>query len=145
MVEFDKIALRDFFIGEIQEIFAKEYDLIETEVETIKSENQEASFPCCVVKILNPVSAERYADSSGTYNYIDLSLDCNIFSNELSNYDLEDSVEKLSQILIKGITKKYSNFVVTRDTEVPFRTDVKRKNVTFRFTYDNVNKIIYSN
>ena len=145
MVEFDEIALRDSFIADIQEIYNEAYDLIGSEVYVGKKFNQEASFPCAIISILEPTSAERYADSSGTYQYINLSLNCNIYSNELENFSLEDSVIKLKQILIKGILTKYSNFVVTRDSDVPFRTDVSRRNVTFRFTYDHINKIIYSN
>ena len=145
MVEFDEIGLRDSFIADIQEIYNEAYDLIGSEVYVDKKFNQEASFPCTIVNILEPTSAERYADSSGTYQYINLSLNCNIYSNELDNFSLEDSVIKLKQILIKGILTKYSNLIVTRDSDVPFRTDVLRRNVTFRFTYDNINKIIYSN
>lgn len=145
MVEFDEIALRDGYIEDIREIFNKEYNLLGQEVYVDSEFNQEASFPSCVVSILSPTSAERYADSSGTYQYINLSLNCDLYSQKLDNYSLEDSVIKLSQILIKGILEKYSNFIVARNSAVPFRVDTKRRTVTFRFTYDNKNKIIYSN
>jgi hypothetical protein len=145
MVEFDEIAIRDEFISHIQEVFAKEYDLIGSEVEVAPRESQEATYPCCLVNVINPTSAERYADSGGTYNYINLSINCDLFSNKLDNFSLDDSIIKLSQILIKGVLEKYSNIVVTRNSGVPFRTDVLRRTVTFRFTYDHINKIIYSN
>lgn len=145
MVEFDEIAIRDGFIGDIQEIYNNEYDLIGSEVFVDKEFNQEAGFPSCLVSILEPTSNERYADSSGTYQYINFSLNCDLYSDKLDNFSLEDSVIKLSQILIKGILEKYSNFVVTRNSGVPFRVDVKRRTVTFRCAYDNKNKIIYSN
>ena len=145
MVEFDEIAIRNYFINEIQEVFANEYDLIGTEVEVSAWERQETTFPCCIVSLINPIGVERYDDSRGSFRFVNFSLNCDLYSNELGEYSLEDSVIKLSQILIKGIIEKYGTFVVTRNSSVPFRTDVKRRNVTFRCTYDNVNKIIYSN
>lgn len=145
MVEFNEIELRDSFIKDIQEIYNQAYDVLASEVYVNKRFSQEASFPACVVSILEPTSAERYADSNGTYQFINLSLNCDLYSNELETFSLDDSVIKLSQILIKGILEKYRNFVVTRNSAVPFRTDVFRRNVTFRFTYDHINKIIYSN
>jgi hypothetical protein len=145
MVEFNEIELRDSFIKDIQEIYNQAYDMLGSEVYVDKRFSQEASFPACVVNILEPTSAERYADSNGTYQFINLSLNCNLYSNELENFSLDDSVIVLSQILIKGILTKYSNFVVTRNSDVPFRSDVFRRNVTFIFTYDHINKIIYSN
>lgn len=145
MFDFDEISIRNEFISHIREIFAKEYDLIGEEVSVVEDENQEATFPCCVVKVLNPISDERYADSDGTYKFINFSLSCDVYSKILDGFSLEDSVIKLKQILIKGFLQKYSNFAVTRDNAVPYRTDTKRRNVTFRCTYDNINKIIYSN
>lgn len=146
MFEFDEIAIRDEFIAHIQEVFAKEYDLIGSEVYVGSSfEGEHASFPCCIVSLIEPTSAEKYADSSGTFNFVNFSLNCDLYSNKLDNFSLEDSVIKLSQILIKGMLEKFKTFVVTRNTSVPYRTDIKRRTVTFRCTYDNKNKIIYSN
>ena len=145
MVEFDEIAIRNEFIAHIQEVFAKEYDLIGSEVEVAPRESQEATYPCCLVNLIEPVSAERYSDSDGTFNYINFSLNCDLYSNKINDFSLDDSIIKLSQILIKGILEKYSNLVVTRNNLVPFRTDILRRTVTFRCTYDNKNKIIYSN
>jgi hypothetical protein len=142
---FDMISLRDEFIGAIREIFANEYDTLNSEVEILTNENQKASFPSCVVKIINPITDKRYVDSDDTYNIISLSLNCDLYSKELEDFSLEDSVIMLSQILINGILKKYKNFEVTRNSEVPYRSDTKRITVTFLFDYDNKNKIIYSN
>ena len=145
MVEFDEIAIRNEFMDCLREFFAEQYNLLKTEVEVTESESQEPSFPCVIVSILNPVSAERYSDSGGTYQFIDFSVNCECYSNGLDDFNLEDSVIKLSQLTITGILNKYKNFVVTRNNAVPFRADVKRRTVTLRGTYDNRNKIIYSN
>lgn len=145
MVKFDEIAIRDEFIANIQEVFAKEYDLIKSEVEVAPRESQEATYPCCIVKLLEPTSNEKYADNSSTYNMINFSLNCDIFSNKLEDFTLDDSIITLSQILIEGILEKHKNFVVARNADVPFRSDILRRTVSFRCTYDNINKIIYSN
>jgi hypothetical protein len=145
MIEFDEIAIRNEFISHIEEVFSKEYDLIGGEVQVGPRESQNATFPCCLVNLIEPTSAEPYADSDGTFNYINFSLNCDLFTNQIEGFTLDDSIIKLSQILIKGILQKYSNLVVTRNSDVPFRSDVFRRTVTFRCTYDNKNKIIYSN
>lgn len=145
MVEFDEIAIRNEFIAHIQQVFANEYALIGCEVEVSPRESQNASFPCCLVNLIEPTSAEAYADSDGAFNYINFSLNCDLFSKEIEGFSLDDSIIKLSQILIKGILEKYSNLVVTRNSIVPFRSDTLRRTITFRCTYDNKNKIIYSN
>ena len=142
---FDEIAIRNEFISHIKEAFAKEIDLIGCDVEVAPRERQEATFPCCLVNIIEPTSNERYADSDGTFNYVSFSLNCDLFSGEIEGYSLDDSIIKLSQILINGILKKYSNLVITRNSVVPFRTDILRRTITFRCVYDNKNKIIYSN
>lgn len=145
MFEFDEIALRNEFIDEIREGFANYYDLLKTEVQVESSEPQEASYPSCIVNIINPISNQRYDDSRGTFRIIRFSLECDLYSNELDDFKLDDSIIKLSQLLIKIIITKYPNFVVTRNSAVPFRTDVKRRVVDFACTYDIENKIIYSN
>lgn len=142
---FNQISLRNEFIDDIKEIFGNAYDLLKEEVEVTPKENQEASLPSCVVKILNPITDKRYVDSDNSYNIISLSLNCDLYSKELSDFSLEDSVVILSQILIDGILKKYKSFEVSRNSEVPYRSDTKRITVTFLFDYDNLNKIIYSN
>lgn len=145
MLEFNEIEIRNNFISDIIEVFEKEYDLIGTEVGVYSFVNQETTFPCCIVSLLNPISVEKYDDSEGSFRFVNFSLNCDLYSNELEDFNLEDSVIKLSQILIKGIIEKYGTFVVTRNSDVPFRTDVHRRTITFRCTYDNINKIIYSN
>ena len=145
MVEFDEIALRDEFIEVMRENFANYYDLLKTEVYVDSSEPQEASFPCCIVNLVNPVSDQKYDDSNGTFRKIRFSLECDLYSKELDNFKLDDSIIKLSQLLIKIIITKYPTFVVTRNSAVPFRSDVKRRVVDFACTYDIKNKIIYSN
>lgn len=145
MIEFDEISIRNEFIKLIREIFAGEYDLLGTEVQVEAFEPQEASFPICLVSLLNPISVQRYDDSDGSFGYVDFSLNCELFSNELNELPLEDSIVKLSQILIKGVLEKYPSFIITRNNSVPFRTDVLRRVVTFHCVYDNANKIIYSN
>ena len=145
MVEFDEIELRNEFMNTIREGFASYYELLGTEVQVESEEPQEASFPCCIVKIVDPVSQQRYDDSSGSFQIIRFSLECDLYSNMLEGYTLGDSVTKLSQLLIKTIISKYPNFVVTRNSQVPFRTDIKRRVVDFACTYDIKNKIIYSN
>jgi hypothetical protein len=142
---FDEIQLRDEFISALKEVFADEYDTLKTEVEVIASENQDSSFPCCVVSLLNPLSNERYADNEGTFHKINVSLTLDLYSKKLDKYSFEDSIIKLSQIAISGLLDKYSNLVITRNNKVPYRTDVLRRNVTFRMTYDVQNKHIYSN
>ena len=144
MIEFDELAIRNAFIKDIEEIFADEYATIGTEVIVSASDSQETTFPCCLVNLLNPLSNERYDANDGSFRYVDFSLNCDLYSNALENNTATDSVIRLSQILIKGILTKYGTFVVTRNNDVPFRTDVKRRTVTFRCTYDNENKIIYS-
>lgn len=144
-IGFDEIAVRNEFMSKISEIFANEYDLIGTEVSIISSIDQEASFPCCVVKIVNPVSNTKYDDSRGSFRKVKFSLECDLYSKELGKYSREDSVILLSQILIKGLINKYHTFVVTRNNSVPYRTDVKRRVVDFSCTYDVETKIIYSN
>ena len=145
MVEFDEIALRDEFIEVMRENFANYYDLLKTEVYVDSSEPQEASYPCCIVNLVNPVSDQKYDDSNGTFRKIRFSLECDLYSKELDDFKLDDSIIKLSQLLIKIIITKYHTFVVTRNSAVPFRSDVKRRVVDFACTYDIENKIIYSN
>lgn len=145
MVEFDEIALRNEFIEIIREGFTSYYDTLKTEVQVESEEPQETSFPCCIVNISNPVSDQKYDDSEGSFRKIRFSLECDLYSKELDDYKLGDSIIKLSQILIKIIITKYPTFVVTRNSAVPFRSDVKRRVVDFACTYDIENKIIYSN
>ena len=145
MVEFDEIALRNEFIDTIRDGFAKYYETLKTEVQVESEESQQASYPCCLVSLLNPISQPQYDDSNGSFQIIRFSLECDLFSNELDGFNLADSIIKLSQLLIKIIITKYPNFVVTRNSAVPFRTDVKRRVVDFACTYDIENKIIYSN
>lgn len=144
-VGFNEIAVRNGFMSKITEIFANEYDLLGTEVVVGTSIDQEPSFPCCIVRIVNPVANTAYDDSAGSFRKINFSLECDLYSKELENFSLEDSVIALSQILIQGMIEKYHTFVVTRNMSVPYRTDVKRRVVDFACTYDVENKIIYSN
>jgi hypothetical protein len=145
MVEFDEIALRNEFIEVMREGFANYYDILKTEVQVESEEPQEASYPCCIVSLVNAVSNQKYDDSRGSFRKIRFSLECDLYSNELEDFKLGDSIIKLSQLLIKIIIEKYPTFVVTRNSAVPFRTDVKRRVVDFACTYDIENKIIYSN
>lgn len=145
MLSFDEIAIRNEFIEHIQEVFNKQYDIIGSEVEVAPRESQDATFPCCLVNLIEPVSDEKYADSGGTFQFVNFSLNCDLYSNKIDNYSLDDSIIKLSQILISGILDKYSNLIVTRNSDVPFRSDILRRTITFRCTYDSKNKIIYSN
>ena len=145
MVEFDEIALRNEFIEVMREGFANYYDLLKTEVQVESEEPQKASYPCCIVNLVNPISDQKYDDSKGSFRKIRFSLECDLYSNELNDFKLGDSIIKLSQLLIKIIITKYPTFVVTRNSAVPFRTDVKRRVVDFACTYDIENKIIYSN
>lgn len=145
MVEFDEIALRNEFVEVMREGFASYYDLLKTEVQVESEEPQEPSFPCCIVNLVNPISDQKYDDSRGSFRKIRFSLECDLYSNELDDFKLGDSIIKLSQLLIKIIITKYPTFVVTRNSAVPFRSDVKRRVVDFACTYDIENKIIYSN
>lgn len=145
MLSFDEIAIRNEFIEHIKEVFNKQYDIIGSEVEVAPRESQDATFPCCLVNLIEPVSAENYADSGGTFQFVNFSLNCDLYSKELNNFSIDDSIIKLSNILINGILEKYSNLIVTRNSNVPFRTDTLRRTITFRCTYDSKNKIIYSN
>ena len=145
MVEFDEIALRNEFIEVMREGFADYYDILKTEVEVVSSESQLSSFPCNIVNIANAISDQRYDDSDGTFRKIRFSLECDLYSKALEDFKLDDSIVKLSQLLIKIIVTKYPTFVVTRNSSVPYRTDVKRRVVDFACTYDIENKIIYSN
>ena len=145
MVDFDEIALRNEFIKVMREGFANYYDLLKTEVQVESEEPQEASYPCCIVNLVNPISDQKYDDSEGSFRKIRFSLECDLYSNELDDFKLGDSIIKLSHLLIKIIITKYHTFVVPRNSAVPFRTDVKRRVVDFACTYDIENKIIYSN
>lgn len=145
MVEFDEIEVRNEFINTIRNGFANHYDLLKTEVQVESEEPQDASFPCCLVSLTNPVSDQKYDDSRGSFRKIRFSLECDLYSNELEGYKLGDSIIKLSQILIKTVISKYPTFVVTRNSAVPYRTDIKRRVVDFACTYDIEKKIIYSN
>ena len=145
MVEFDEIALRNEFIEVMREGFANYYALLKTEVHVESEQPQEASFPCCIVRLVNPVSDQKYDDNRGSFRKIRFSLECDLYSNALEDFKLGDSIIKLSQLLIKIIITKYPTFVVTRNSAVPYRTDVKRRVVDFACTYDIENKIIYSN
>jgi hypothetical protein len=129
----------------MREGFANYYDLLKTEVQVEREEPQQASYPCCIVNLVNPISDQKYDDSRGSFKKIRFSLECDLYSKEIGDYKLGDSVIKLSQLLIKIIISKYPTFVVTRNTAVPYRTDVKRRVVDFACTYDIENKIIYSN
>lgn len=145
MANFDEIALRDEFISVIRKGFADKFNLLKTNVIVDTSEKQHPTFPSCFVNILNPLSDRRYEDTEGTFNTISLSLQCELFTNELKDFTLDDSIIKLSQILIEIITTNYSNLVITRNTSVPFRTDIKRRVINFSFVYDAINNMIYSN
>ena len=145
MVEFDEIALRNEFIQVMRNGFADYYDLLKTEVQVESEQPQEASFPCCIVRLVNPVSDQKYDDNRGSFRKIRFSLECDLYSNALEDFKLGDSIIKLSLLLIKIIITKYPTFVVTRNSAVPYRTDIKRRVVDFACTYDIENKIIYSN
>lgn len=145
MVEFDEIALRNEFMDVVRDGFSDYYDILKTEVLVESSEPQQASYPCCIVSIVNPISDQKYDDSNGTFRKIRFSLECDLYSKALDDFKLDDSIVKLSQLLIKIIVTKYPTFVVTRNSSVPYRTDVKRRVVDFACTYDIGNKIIYSN
>lgn len=146
MYIFDELALRNAFIGDIKSIYNKYYDYLKCEVDVIASNSQQPSYPCVVVSLINPRSAERYDDNDGSYRFVDVSLDCEINTKELQDYSLEDSVIVLKQLLQGELTNKYKTLVVTRDSDAPsVIDDTKRRIVTFRFTYDNKNKVIYSN
>ena len=145
MIEFDEIELRNEFINTIREGFAEYYDLLGAEVQVESEEPQEATFPCCIAKLVNPISDQKYDNSSGSYQIIRFSLECDLYSNRIADYTATDSITKLSQLLIKIIISKYPTFVVTRNSQVPFRVDIKRRVVDFACTYDIKNKIIYSN
>lgn len=133
-------------ISDIQEVFNLAYDELETEVEVSEEEKQEPTFPCVIVDILNPISAERHIDSGGTYNYIDFSINCDIYAQETEELSAKKFVQKLSQILIEGLTKKYNTLVVTRNKAVPSLYDeTKRITTTFRGTLDKIENILYSN
>lgn len=145
MKQFDERAIRNAFMSDIKAIFDNANNTIKESVSVLSSNYQPATFPCCVVKILNPVSDTKYDDTNGTYRKIRLSLSCDLYSKELDDYSLEDSVIILSQILIKGFIQKYGTFTVTRNNDVPYRSDVARRNVVFICTYDVEENIIYSN
>ena len=81
MVEFDEIALRNEFIEVLREGFANYYDLLKTEVQVESEEPQEASYPCCIVNFVNPISDQKYDDSNGSFRKIRFSLECDFYSN----------------------------------------------------------------
>lgn len=142
---FNEIQVRDFFIDFIKEVYNENYDILNTEVSVIPSENQEPSFPSVIVSVINPTSNTKYVDNESTYNKINLSINCEIVSKKLDNYTLEDSIIILKDILIGGVLQKISTLSVTRDNNVPYRTDAKRRIVTFGCVYDTINNKFYLN
>ena len=66
MVRFEKIGLRNEFIDVIREGFANYYEILKTEVQVESEEQQEASYPSCIVSIINPISDQKYDDSRGS-------------------------------------------------------------------------------
>lgn len=143
--KFDEISFRNEFINALKEIFANEYDTLQTEVEVIDNENQESTFPCCVVSVLNPLSNEIYDDSEGTFQKISVSINLDLYSKKLDNFSLSDSIIILSRIALNGLLYKFPNIIVSRNSNAPYRTDVLRRTLTFRMVYDIREKIIYSN
>lgn len=143
--KFDEISFRNQFIDALKEIFANEYDTLQTEVEVLDNENQKSTFPCCVVSIINPLSNGTYDDSEGSFQKITLSLNIDFYSKKLDNFSLTDSVIKLSQIALNGLLIKYPNIIITRNSNVPYRVDALRRTITGRMLYDVQNNIIYSN
>ena len=116
MVEFDEIELRNEFIETIRNGFAEYYDLLGVEVQVESEEPQEASFPCCITKIVNPISDKRYDDGDNSFNVIRFSLECDLFSDAIDDYSATDSVAKLSQMLINIILSKYKEWQAQRFT-----------------------------
>ena len=98
-----------------------------------------------IVSVINPTSNTKYVDNESTYNKINLSINCEIVSKKLDNYTLEDSIIILKDILIGGVLQKISTLSVTRDNNVPYRTDAKRRIVTFGCVYDTINNKFYLN
>ncbi len=145
MANFEEIAFRNQFKKCIEEIFAENYDTINSAVEVFTENDQEPTYPCCLISILNPLSADRHSDSDGTYNFIDFTLNCELYSMQLDDYSKKDAIIKLSQILINGILSKFGTFSVTRNQDVPFQSNVARRVVSFAGTLDTNKNIIYNN
>ena len=144
-IKFNEIQVRDFYIDIIKKVFNENYDIINTEVSVIPSEQQEPSFPSVLVSIVNPTSNTRYADNESNYEKLNLSINCEIVSQKLDNYTLEDSILILKDILIGGVLDKISTLSVTRDNNVPYRADAKRRIVTFSTIYDTIDNKYYTN
>lgn len=141
---FKTTDFRNMFKQDIENIFADYYDEINTEIQVIYDNEQEMTFPCCYIEILNPISADRYNDGSDNYNYRDFSLSCELYSKD-TDINRKDAVLNYADILINEILKKYTTFSVTQNQPLPYKTDVARRVVRFTGTVDTKNKRLYNN
>ena len=146
---FKELDVRNAFIDDAKAIFADNdvIDKLGTEVYIVSGTKKErTTFPCIYVDITNHSNAERYASNTEIQRYTDFTITFDIYSKELDQYNQDDAVIVISEILIEKIQNKYHSLILTLNQQLPnLDQTVSRKQVRFEATMDNEFNLIYSN
>lgn len=145
---FHKLDVKDTFKESLEEIFLDEevYNELGTEVYIIgRRQKQLPTYPCIFIDFPQNSVNTRYSSSSEIQGYTNFTISFDIYSKDLNNYTQDDAVEKIAEILIDGLQKKYFNLTLTLDQPLPNLDEtISREQVRFEGVYDNSNNSIYS-
>lgn len=145
---FHTLEVKDTFKRDLEEIFQQQdnYDDLGTEVYIIaRAKKEKTTFPCIFIDAYSNQNTS-YDSSTSIHRMSDFTLTFDIYSKDLTNYNQEDAVERIAEILTYGIQNKYKCLRQTLNQPVPnLDTTVSRWQVRFEGVIDNENNVIYSN
>ena len=146
---FHKLQVKEAFRISLEDIFGKNeiYDELGTEVYIIaRNKKQMPTFPCIFIDFPQNSTSSEYSTSSEIQGYTNFTVSFDIYSKDLKNYTQDDAVERIAEILIDGLQKKYFNLRLTLDQPLPNLDEtISREQVRFEGVYDNAENAIYSN
>lgn len=145
---FHELEIKQLFTDEIERIFALDevVDDLDCNV-TIYSEFDDkasnVSLPCILVS-LNDVSTHTRGSTFDDNQFAtDFTLECDIYSNNLTGYSRQNAVLHIGDILNKYLTDKYNAFEVSSVPLPNIDTNIARRLYRFSGTIDNSQNILY--
>lgn len=145
---FKELDIRNAFRKDVEEIFADNdvIDKLGTDVYVVSGTKKEkTTFPCIYVDVTNSSVAERHSSNTEIQHYTDFTITFDIYSKELDQYNQDDAVIVISEILIEKIQNKYHSLIITLNQQLPnLDQTVSRKQVRFEGVMDNKENFIYT-
>ena len=143
---FKELEIKNVFKSDLESLFASTevYDLLGSEVFIYSNIKKEyTSFPCIQIRILNNSTATKYSTASNIESFTDFTLEIDIFSQDLEDFNSNDSVIKISELVIEKLQSKYKMSIIMNQNQPNLNTDTYRRILRMNGRYDNSENRIY--